>query len=492
MVGFKWIKKLTMKPFLLWCWIGILILTFIRLWVASSSLLSPDEAYYWLWSKHLDYSFYDHPPMVALWIKMGCWIGGQTAFGVRFFAPFAALIGSVFIYLSVLDFSQHHPAKERHAMVAVLFLNTTLAIGVGSVTMTPDTPLLFFICVFIWGCGRLMVTKQPKWWLTIGIAAGCALLSKYTALLMIAGLGIWCIFTVSGRIYLKSKLLWLGFLLALLIFSPVIFWNAEHQWISFLKQGGRTTDWNPGRAMQFLTELLVGQIGLATPILFFCFCLAMVRLTKVVWRQRQGGEFLLWLWVVLPLGVFIQHAIGDRVQANWLGILYPALSMISAIYIHRFVKLACICGNLLVGFIYIQTVFVCFPIPVKYDLVLKRLGGWTELVHEISNRIPTSAPIIIDEYGLAAELSFYGIQHPIILVDRRWKYFNLPNYHGETGYLIRTQRRKDIPPAIYFLDPEKKGMLVRQFRQRNAEMYNIYQVKLHYSESNRHEIVYLP
>ena len=140
---FEWVKKLTVKPCLLWFWFGLSIVTLIRLWVAAASPLSPDEAYYWL-----------------------------------------------FIYFSVLDFCHTSHDKEKNAITAVVILNTTLAISVGSVTITPDTPLLFFICIFIWGCGRLIATQKLGWWLVIGIAAGCALLSKYTALLMIAGLGV--------------------------------------------------------------------------------------------------------------------------------------------------------------------------------------------------------------------------------------------------------------------------------------------------------------
>lgn len=489
---FEWVKKLTVKPCLLWFWFGLSIVTLIRLWVAAASPLSPDEAYYWLWSNHLDYSFYDHPPMVALWIKLGCWIGNKTALGVRFLAPFAGLIGSVFIYFSVLDFCHTSHDKEKNAITAVVILNTTLAISVGSVTITPDTPLIFFICIFIWGCGRLIATQKLGWWLVIGIAAGCALLSKYTALLMIAGLGVWCILTVLGRFSLKSWKLWGGLFLTILIFLPVIIWNSRHQWISFLKQGGRTADWHPSRAVQFLSELMIGQIGLATPILFICFCWAMIKLTKIVWQSKAENDFLLWLWVIIPVCVFVQHAFGDRVQANWVGILYPVLSVITAIYFHRFIKSACILGNIMVGLIYIQSVFAYFPIPAKYDLMLKRLGGWAELAKVVSCQIPDSVPIIVDEYGIAAELAFYEVHHPIILVDRRWKYFALADYHGKNGYLIRTQRRKDMPPSVYFLNSEKKGIVVRKIKQRIAETYNIYKVELNYSNANQHEIVYLP
>ncbi len=491
-VNLEWVKNLTIKSHGLWLWIGLFLLTLVRLTVAAFIPLSPDEAYYWLWSNYLDYSFYDHPPMVALWIKIGCLIGGKTAFGVRFLASFAAFFGSIFIYFGTLDFSSSTVDKKKNAIIAILFLNTTLAISIGCVTITPDTPLLFFICVFIWGCGRLIVTQNSRWWLIIGAAAGFALLSKYTTLLIIISLGIWCLSTKTGRSYFKSKDLWLGFFLMMIIFSPVIYWNANHQWISFLKQGGRTIDWNPNRALQFVLELIGGQIGLATPLIFLCFVRAFINLTRIVWKKRQEEALLLWFLIIIPLCVFIQHALGDRVQANWVGIVYPVLSIITAIYLHYWIKSACILGNVIVGFIYIQTLFFCFPVPAKQDLILKRLGGWEKLAQTVSDQIPPSAPVIIDSYGLASEFAFYGNKHPIILVDRRWKYFNLPEYYGKTGYLIRSQRRKDNPPHIYFLNFENEGMLIRKKHQKIAEIYNIYKVKINYTKDNKHEIVYLP
>lgn len=479
-------------------WGMLLVLTAVRLAVAAYSSLSPDEAYYWLWSRHLDYGFYDHPPMVALWIKAGCWLGGKTALGVRLLAPLAALAGSVFVFFAALDFSgSDRQEKEKNAVTAILMFNATLAIGIGSVTMTPDTPLLFFICVFLWACGRLIVTGDNRWWLVIGMVMGCALLSKYTAILMIAALGIWCFCTSMGRSCLKNGFLWLGGGITCLLFSPVVLWNARHHWVSFVKQGGRTTDWNPHRAIQFLSELFAGQVGLATPLVFLCFCWAFIRLTRFAWRTRRKESLFLWLMIVIPSFVFIQHAFGDRVQANWVGVLYPVLAIVAGIYVKRWVLPAVVLGNMMVLAVYVQTVFACFPVPVKLDMTLKRLGGWENLIREINDRVPVSVPVIVDEYGLASELAFYGIHSRLVSTDKRWRYFFMPEYlepgdSGKQGYLIRTKRRKDPPPPVYFSCFKKVGELVRQKNGKVIEGYGLYQVHLNGSDENRREIVTLP
>lgn len=475
-----------------WLWTSLIFVTLVRFFVAAYMPLSPDEAYYWTWSKGMDYSFYDHPPMVAIWIKIGCWLAGDTALGVRLLGPFAALVGSIFVYFTTIDFSSNKAPQQKNAIYAVLLLNATLAIGVGSVIMTPDTPLLFFTCLFLWCCGRLIKTQAPQCWWFIGGSVGLALLSKYTALLPVMGLVVWCFCTAKGRSYLKSKELWGGAVVTGCLFSPVVWWNAHHQWVSFTKQGGRAADWNPHRAVQFLSELLGGQIGLSTPIIFICFCAGVFYLTRSVFYKKQDGAILLWLIVCIPACVFIQHAFGDRVQANWVGLLYPALAIITAIYVHRFLKLAVAVGALIILPVYIQAVAAPFSLPSKFDVTLKRLGGWQDFAQEISHVMPVGDHIVIDEYGLASELAFYLPQRKIITVDTRWKYFTFPENHSEYGYLIRTQRRKDAPSSRYFSNVETVGTIQRKRGNAVAEMYTIYKVQITPSSQIQHEVVQLP
>ncbi|MDI2090733.1 ArnT family glycosyltransferase [Commensalibacter oyaizuii] len=470
------------SPFF-WMCMGLMAITIVRVAIAANIPLSPDEAYYWIWSQRLDYSFYDHPPMVALWIKAGCFLWGNTALGIRFFGAVAALLGSIFIYFATFDFSGSllNQQSKKNAIYAVLALNATLAVGVGSVTMTPDTPLLFFICMFLWACGRLLRTQIPQWWWMIGVSVGLGLLSKYTMLLPVMGLGIWCFLTPQGRSYLKSKELWGGAVVSCLVFSPVIFWNAHHQWISFLKQGGRAGDWRPVRAVQFLSELLGGQIGLSTPVLFICFCLGFAYLTRNVLKTRDQKSLLLWLMVFIPICIFVQHAIGDRVQANWVGILYPFLAIIVAVYSHKFLKVGIIVGFLLVIPIYVQAAFALFPVPPKLDITLKRLGGWQNFSQTLNRQVPSDQSIFTDEYGLGAEMAFYIPKRHIISVDQRWKYFKKNDDSNEQkgyGCLVRTQRRKDQPSSAYFKDIQKVGEIKRLRNNQTAEVYTLYKVRL--------------
>ena len=162
-----------------------------RLLVAAATPLAPDEAYYWVWSRALAPGFPDHPPMVALWMRAGTGLAGEGALGVRLLAPLAAASGSVLLARAGADLL----GDRRRGVRAAVMLNATLLFGAGAVTMTPDTPLLFFWTATLWALGRLLATGRGKWWLVAGAAVGLALDSKYTAGLLLPAILLW----VAGR-----------------------------------------------------------------------------------------------------------------------------------------------------------------------------------------------------------------------------------------------------------------------------------------------------
>src|SRR4051794_7956816 len=94
-------------------------LTCVRLLVASMAPLSPDEAYYWVWSRALAPGYLDHPPMVALWIRAGTALAGETSLGVRLLGPLAAAAGSVLLF----DAANRLFPDRRPGLIAAVLLN---------------------------------------------------------------------------------------------------------------------------------------------------------------------------------------------------------------------------------------------------------------------------------------------------------------------------------------------------------------------------------
>ncbi|HEY4173251.1 MAG TPA: glycosyltransferase family 39 protein, partial [Rhodopila sp.] len=251
---------------------ALAVVTLIRLAVAATAPLAPDETYYWVWSHALAFGYLDHPPMVALWIRAGTILAGQNAFGLRLLGPLAAAAASLLLF----DAARVLFPRTNAAIVAVMLLNASLLLGVGTVIMTPDSPLLFFWTATLWAVARIVAGGPGVWWLLAGMFGGAALDSKYTALLLWIGVGLWALLVPVGRSWLCRWQPWAACAIGFVMFAPVLLWNAAHGWVGFVKQGGRVEDWRPARAAGFLAELVGGQIGLATPLVWVLCMIGLV------------------------------------------------------------------------------------------------------------------------------------------------------------------------------------------------------------------------
>ncbi|MFT8540775.1 glycosyltransferase family 39 protein, partial [Acetobacter sp.] len=246
-----------------WVW-GLGLVTALRLVLAAFIPLAPDEAYYRIWALAPAGGYLDHPPMVAVWARMGMFLAGDTPLGVRLMGPLSACLGTVLVVQAASCWlrTQLTPEQARiGAIRAGVLLNGTLSIGLGALVMTPDAPLLLFVALMLWGLVHACVGRQRWMWLVVGLAAGLGFESKYTMLLPLGGLAVWLFATRAGRVWLRTPWPFGAACVAVVCVIPVIWWNAQHGWVSFFKQGGRLGDWNSARALGFMGELLGGQDG---------------------------------------------------------------------------------------------------------------------------------------------------------------------------------------------------------------------------------------
>lgn len=497
-----------------WGW-ALLALTALRLLAAALVPLSPDEAYYWVWSRVPQAGYLDHPPMVALWVRAGTALLGETPLGIRLLGPLSVAAGSVLLAHAGRDL---FPGRPEAGVWAAALLNATLLLGVGAVLITPDTPLIFFWVATLWVLARLhrsslggadsrsapMALSGPKhcfgreartrsgdgrWWLAVGAFAGCALLSKYTAVLLGVGIALWLILSKPARVWLWRWQVWASGALAALVSAPVVAWNAAHGWASFVKQGGRAgaAGGGGGDALRWLGELVGGQIGLATPIVF-ALCVAGAGAALLAWWRRGDSAAALLAALVLPgAALFLWQATGSRVQGNWPAILYPAAALAAAGLLggwwRRWRGPALALGAALTAVVYVQAMAAPVPLPRRNDPTLARLGGWEEFAAgvEAARRAAGAAFVAAEEYGLAAELAFRlpaGV--PVVAMDpARWRLFDLPAPEpasGVTGLLVRSERRGEGPPL--WPDAAPAGGLTRARRGVEAERYRLYHVQV--------------
>jgi 4-amino-4-deoxy-L-arabinose transferase-like glycosyltransferase len=448
-------------------------LTVTRLVVAALLPLSADEAYYWVWSRALAPGYPDHPPMVAVWIFAGTALLGDTALGVRLLAPLAAAAGSILL----ADAAEKLLPGRRAGIAAAAMLNATLLFGVGSVTMTPDTPLLLFWTATLWALARLHASRNGRWWLAAGVAAGLGLDSKYTAVLLAPAILLWLLAVPAMRRWFWRWQLWAAAALAALLFALVVAWNAGHGWVSFARQGGRAGDWRPARAAQFLAELVGGQAGLATPLLAVLLAAGTVWALRRAWRGDPAATLLAAL-SLLPAAVFVQHAFGDRVQANWPCVCYPAAAIAAAGLGGPAIGL----GAALTLLAWMQAVADPVALPRRLDPALIRLGGWPGLGGQVqlAARREAAAYVATDNYGLAAMLAWLLPRDlPVAGTDPRWALFNLPQIapiHAGPGLVVRSLRNGGPLDPQDWVAARLAARAIRERRGILAETYDLYRV----------------
>ncbi len=456
-------------------------LTLVRLVVAATVPLAPDEAYYWIWSRHLQAGYLDGPPMVALWIRAGTMIAGDSAFGIRLLGPFSAALGSYLLWRS-----GEALLPGRYAgLTAAALLNATLLFGVGAVIMSPDTPLLFFWVCCLWALASFVRNRNGAWLTVACVFAGLALASKYTAALLALGIALWLLLTPSLRRWVLNPAPWWGVLFGVQAVVPVVNWNRAHGWASFAKQGGRIADWQPARAARFLGELAVGQIGLATPIVFVLCAAGVVLAVRLAWRRRDPAYTLLVVMTVPAIAVFVQHALGDRVQGNWPAIIYPGATIAAAgLDGRRWQRLrapAVALGLIVTALVYVQALAAPFPLPARLDPTALQLAGWPGLAAQVeAARAQTGAGFVAaDQYGVAAELArTLPPDVPVIGVEPRWALFDLPRpkLAGETGILLRSARRGADLDRASWATVQPIGQAVRRRNGEPIERYDLFRV----------------
>lgn len=478
-----------------WIWgTALALLTLLRLVVAAVTPLSTDEAYYWVWSRALAPSYLDHPPMVALWIRAGTWIAGDTALGVRLFGPLCAALGTLLLADAG---EQLFPGRCAGFRGAVL-LNATLAFGLGAVAMTPDTPLLFFWTAALWALARFAASERGAWLAAAGLLAGFALASKYTAVFLPAGALIWLLAVPLLRRWFATGWPWLAALLASGCFAPVLTWNAGHHWASFVRQGGRAGAWEPERAIRFLGELIGGQIGLATPLVFLIFVAGIVSAAWTAWQKREPGAVLLAALTLPPLVVFAEHGLGDRVQGNWPGIVYPTMALaggaLAGALWHRLWAPAVAIGLAMTLAVYWHVAIAKLPFAPRIDPAALRLAGWPGFASELDALMRQDGAkfVAADDYGVAAELAFYLPPGPAVLgAERRWRLFALPEarIEGQRGLLLRSTRRDAAVDRAEWGSVEEIGHLSRLNGGQEIEGFRVYRVT---GGAERRGIVVLP
>ena len=448
-----------MKAFLLLLTTTAVFRLFYIRWVE----LAPDEAYYYTWSRDLQWGYYDHPPMVGFLIRVGTTIGGQGEFGVRWgWVIMGALITFLLYRLGTKMFG-----SERAGFHAALLMNLSLLGSTGSVIVTPDGPQALFWAMAIFSVYKAFRGESHLWWYFTGLWFGLGLLSKYTMILLAPCIFLFLLSSAEGRKWLSRKEPYLAFFLGLLIFSPVILWNADHQWISFRMQLSHGLEERGAAGLRYFWEYWGGQAALVTPLVFLALIWAMGKSAVAGFRRRRS-DLLLLFWTSTPILLFFAGtSFRTKVEANW-----PALAYFSA-----FVALAGIAGEewagwkkgrkvfswvaalsalLITFFAHLQPIYPLVPIRPEKDPT-SQLYGWRilgERIKEVARSMEPGREIFLlsPRYHMVAEGMFYTqAKFPVYQWDAPERINNLSVIHAPpvgSQAVFFTEEGDELPKGL--------------------------------------------
>lgn len=462
------------------------LLTALKLFAAANAYIVEDEAYYRIWGLYPALSYYDHPPMIGWWITAGQALFGDTVFGLRAIVVLSGVIGSLALWRTAKILFD-----ARTAGWAVLFLNTSLMIGIGGILATPDAPSVVFWGLTFWALAELTVSKDPNWWLAVGLMAGLGLLSKYSLLFLGAGIVLWLLWVPDARRWWTSWQLWAGGALALLCFSPVLYWNHAHEWASFYKQFGRAG--SSGYTAKYIFEFLGALVGLLNPLIALLAAGGAAILFRAL-RARDSAASLVLLTALPFLCYLLYHSLHSRVQANWPAPIFPSFAIMAAVFVaslgaDRAIWRKAAMAGIAVGVLVAVLVQFHAVYPITGQLARKdptfQLRGWQEIgtsLNELAEQ-EQAAFLLTTSYGLNGQADFLMKDRlPVFQTTERIRYIMMPapdeTLFEKPGLYITEKRRNkagDLERA--FETVEELAVLERKVKGVPLEELVVYRVE---------------
>jgi hypothetical protein len=368
--------------------------------------LAHDEAYYWVFSKHLDWGYFDHPPLTAPAVGAG-YLLIPNELGVRL------------VFLIMLTVSLFWMWKMTNRRDGALFITLILSFSlfqVVAILATPDTPLLFFATLFFLVMRHYLEKDDLPSVFLLGLSMALMLYSKYHGILVI----LFTILAVPGL--LKKRTFRMAAVLGTLLFAPHIVWQVRHNFITIAFQLGRVCDWfNFSHTVRYI----VGQVGMAG--IFSGLILYYV----LFFRFRSGNAFerILKFNCIGTLAFFLLATLKGRVEANWTIVAFVPLGIIGHKYLQarpRLRKTTMLCAFFTIAIIIVLRVLMAGPPDNLWGLRRAyELSDWPGITAEIEE-FAGGLPITANLYQEASSISFYsGKVAPALNINSRENQFTL-------------------------------------------------------------------
>jgi 4-amino-4-deoxy-L-arabinose transferase-like glycosyltransferase len=428
----------------------------VHLLIAATVDLSVDEAHYGLYARFLDWSYFDHPPMVGwlLWLL--------TPLGLN---EFTLRLPSATIYL-LCSYLIYHIAANKLAggcalkgLLALVLFSVTPMVQLLGFGLVPEFPLLLWALLIALLVDHLHSDSELKYWLGLGLLFGLAGLTKYTAVLLVAGVA--CYWLLQGQLLsmLKQRRLYLAVAVTLVVISPVFIWNYRHDWASFNYQLNHAAggEWEIGEVIRALAVQLLTY----SPVLLAGGLVAL----KNISHAGMGG-LLVCLASPVLLFVIVSSGNGSSLP-HWslLGwsLLAPAVShWLVDNWQRPSIRRLAYFGN---GFALAVSVLLLIILAFKplgtlpwAAVALRDLSGWKQaaaIASELGEELaPDNGVILVSNWSQASRIAWYAWPRTVQVLDHRpgqfvyW--YGAPDTTTQ-GVLIRDNIDDDEDPTTPYI-----------------------------------------
>ncbi len=433
-----------------------LVVTLLHLLAAGRVPLSSDESHYALYGLHLDWSYFDHPPLAG-WLQALVLPFSQSEFALRLWP--IALSAATTLVLFAFARRLFPGENEWLAFWSVALYQSGLLFQALGLALLPETPLLLFALLAMLALlnaldhGRLPDDRHG-WrkggarsrpygdkrrgsfsaWLLFGLCVGLAGLSKYTAVTLVLSAALFVV--LQRRLdVLRTPGPWLAMALALLLIAPVLYWNATHDWLSFryqLGHGFRPKDWDWTR------------VGISQLAQFFAYApgvyvFGLVALFAGLKEWRERGVQLSLLLVLPVLLLFASGSGREESLPHWTALAWAGSAPLSARWLlahwaHQPVRaFSYFSGGYslaLILLLHVLFIFPSLPFPGKHH-PLAPLAGWPQaaeraaLLHTDFLHENPQAVLLVPNWSLASRLAWYARPLPVQVPDERFDQFDL-------------------------------------------------------------------
>lgn len=412
--------------------------TLIRLAVSPFFGLGVDEAHYVLYAKFLDWSYVDHPPLVG-WVHAPFfYLLGTNEFLARLPAILLFAATSYCAYLFVLRVTQ----STNMSLLAVLALNCSFILNVMGLMLLPDSLLLLFVFFLIFIAEKIARQKKPLDFILLGILLGLMGLAKYTSILLVPPLIVF--FLLKRRCdIIFSRYMFLAAIVALIMITPVIYWNINHDFISFRYQGSHIFG-SLATSFKNFIESLAAQVGAYSP---FLFIIAFYGFFRVL---RSGNDYLRLsvLFGATIIVFFLITSLSERTLPHWPGIFYVLFIPIGSytLYLSKekwkryYLYFSIGLSLVLMLFAYTEVAGKFFKYP-DYKSPFRDIYGFSQIAGQAdiilkNDKTAAHKAIAVSNWTMGSRTMYYSLpyKNEVFVIDYRKDQFDVWEKHFPQGY----------------------------------------------------------